>query len=208
MVKATNGCVDVDRIMVPGTMVQVMPRSIAQAVSRRHNQLIGTRYTMTEDAALKLTGYQAKIVGTTTTIAGALLYKLHVQGRSSYVNMPASCIFGPSHFLGDVVEVGMNTTPGVPPNRRVFASYTIDSKFDPVILTYDADDTTSILDSMNSAVVDLEAAEIWDVIFPVEASLIPLPPKYDVSVAVNGTPSRVRDLTRAQWCEIYDDIVG
>jgi len=204
MEKMTYGCVNKVREFATGTTVSVMPRSIAQTVARRHNQPLGNFYTPNEDAILKAEGYMGVVRSRVLGAGGVLMYQLKVKGRHLWVTLPASAVFGPAHHLGDVVDVGTTLVPGNPPTRRVFAGYSIDAAFDPVVLTYNSPDTTSILDDMSSAVVALDDAELWDIIHPVEAELVPLPPAMSASAFMDGEPVAITTMTRAQWCELYD----
>lgn len=201
-----NGCLPGTRIYAPGTVVRVMPRASAQISARRNGHNIGQKYTALEDQRLEAVGYLAKISSSPSTPEG--LYRLKMAGWATHAQIPASCIFGPSYNIGDVVEVGTSATPDVPPERRIFVGYAFDYKFNPVVHTYNAEDTAAILEDCNMAIVDLEESEIWDHVFPVEASLIPEAPTYEVAIKKNGSRISVTDMGRAEWCSVWDEANG
>jgi hypothetical protein len=51
----------------------------------------------------------------------------------------------------------------------------------------------------------LEESEAWNTIFPEAELLKEEPPQYEVNLAVNGRSCGIRELSRLEWCEIYDN---
>jgi hypothetical protein len=201
-----NGCLNANRVYKVGTLVQVMPRELAQISAARNDHSIGQRYTIADDHKLRNGGYMAKVVSAPNADSPNGGYNLKPVSGGMNTNMiPSCCIFGPAYQIGDVVEVGELEHPDDPPKRRIFSGYAFDYKFNPIIHTYNEEDTSAILDDCNTAIVDLEESEIWDFVFPVEASLKAVPPRYEVAIKKDGQRVSVVDMGRQEWCEIWDN---
>lgn len=200
------GCLPVHRVYSTGTAVQVMPRKLAGISAARNGQPLADKYTELDEQKLQLRGYKALVHQAPDANNPEGLYRLKVLGTTQLTGwLPASVIFGPAYDIGDVVEVGDAQYPGTPPARRIFIGYAFDAAFKAVVQTYDSDDTTAILEDCNTAVVELEESEAWNTVFPEAELLKEEPPQYEVNLAVNGRSCGIRELSRLEWCEIYDN---
>jgi hypothetical protein len=196
-----NGTLNADRTFVNGAYVQVMPRTMAFACTRQQGINPGTRYNAAAETRLSMAGFVGQVVNKDSLG----VYRLKTAGSSTYSYIHESMIFGLAYDLGDVVEVSTTSAVGVPPKRRIFISYAFDARFNPVVQTYNEGDTTSILSEGNAVRVHLGNASSWNYCHPQESQLVPKEPVYDVAVARDGTSIRINQMSRAQWCAIYDD---
>jgi RNase P/RNase MRP subunit p29 len=195
-----NGTLNADRTFATGAFVQVMPRMMAFACTRQQGINPGTRYNESAEQRLQTAGFVGQVTNKTGNV-----YRLKVAGTSVAVYIHQAMIFGLAYDLGDVVEVSSRAIIGQPPSRRIFIGYAFDARFNPVVQTYSERDTTSILSEGNTVSVAMARNESWNFCHPQENTLVPKAPVFDVSVARNGSHVRINQLTRLEWCRIYDD---
>lgn len=190
-----NGCVPSKFDISVGETVQLMTRDAALAVSRKHGS--GTPvYSKETDKVFAKYGYRAVVRESSGDNLAVSVTNCSIRRVVS-----KDAVFGIAHNPLDVVDVGMRNTPGVPPVRRLFIAYSFDSEFSPVVVTYDEDDTLSILDDRNSAKVDLECSEIWTFCYPSRSQCTPVD-ELHVTLIRNGRSINPSSLTSAQWASL------
>jgi hypothetical protein len=200
---AKNGTLLATLQIANGTYVQVMPRKAGLAAARRAGLSMGAYdYSTATETALQSGGYIAKVLSYDVT-SGRYAVKPINSPRSCNIN--EALIFGVHYDLGDIVELSVSGIIGRPPKRRAFISYTFDSEFQPMVLAYSEPDTLSMQDAGNARRVTMGNAATWGYCFPNSSSTIEKAPTFEVSVARNGSRVRVSDLSRSEWCSIYDD---